>query len=167
MNDENNKYLNDKYSDIIRKFQYNGKQLPFWFECGDGWLSIIDNLCKEIVNHIDNQRKALDYKKERGELVCDEDYENIKITVQQVKEKYGGLRFYIYNGDEYVRGMIDFAESFSYKICESCGNPGKLKSEGWWRTLCDPCRSDDERKKAEWNENYARELQKIKEEQNA
>ena len=161
MNDQNNGYLNKKYADMIRKHVYNGEQLPFWFECGDGWFTIIDELCSDIVNYMNNQKMSLDYKKERGETVTDKDYEQIEVTVSQVKEKFGGLRFYTYGGDDYVRGLITFAESMSYKTCECCGLPGKLNREGWWRTLCDTCRADDLRKKAEWEENYKRSLEKV------
>ena len=161
MNDENNKYLNKKYSDMIHKHIYNGETLPFWFDCGDGWFTIINELCGDILNHMNNQKQRLDIKKEQGEIVTEEDYETIKVTIYQIKEKYGGLRFYTYGGDEYVRGMITFAESMSYKTCEYCGNPGKLSREGWWKTFCDPCRQDDKRRKEEWNNNYKKAAEKV------
>jgi len=116
---------------------------------------------------MENEKKSLDYKRERGEGITDQDYENIKVSIVQVKEKYGGLRFYTYGGNDYVRGMIDFAESMSYKICECCGNPGKLSQKGWWRTLCDPCRADDARKKAEWEESYKKSVEDAKKEKEA
>ena len=151
MNDENNKYLNDKYGDLIRKFEYKGNIMPFWFECGNGWFTLIDELCGDIKNAVENDKKSLDYKKERGEAVTEEDYEVVQVTISQVKEKFGGLRFYTYGGNDYVRGMIDFAESMSYKICEDCGNPGVLSTEGWWRTLCEPCRTIyNEKRSANW-----------------
>ena len=141
MNEENNKKLNDKYSDLIRKFEYKGEQMPFWFDCGDGWYTLIDELCSDIQNAIRNEKSNLDYKKKQGDLVTEQDYEANQVIISQVKEKFGGLRFYVYGGNDRIRGMIDFAESMSYKICEDCGNPGKLSQEGWWRTLCDPCRT--------------------------
>jgi hypothetical protein len=151
--DENNKYLNEKYGDIIRKFYYKDQLMPFWFECGDGWLTIIDELCGSIVHHIEQKKKSLDIKKENGEAITEEQYEELNLTVQQVKEKFGGLRFYIYGGDEYIRGMIAFAESMSYKTCESCGNPGKVGGKGWITTLCVPCREEKDKKEAEWRKN--------------
>ncbi len=153
MTDENNKYLNEKYGDIIRKFYYKDQLMPFWFECGDGWLTIIDELCGSIVHHIEQKKKSLDIKKENGEAITEEQYEELNLTVQQVKEKFGGLRFYIYGGDEYIRGMIAFAESMSYKTCESCGNPGKVGGKGWITTLCVPCREEKDKKEAEWRKN--------------
>lgn len=166
MNDENNKYLNDKYGDMIRKFEYKGEQLPFWFECGDGWLTLIDTLCACIKNELDFAKRQLDLRREKGQEVPEEEYEVIALKVQQVKEKFGGLRFYVYGGNETTQGMIRLAESMSHKICECCGKPGKLKSEGWWRTMCDPCRIDDEKRKAEWNTAYQKAAKKLDEENN-
>lgn len=59
------------------------------------------------------------------------------IEVHQIKEKFGGLRFYYEGGDEYVRGLVDMAESWASHTCETCGNLGKQRSGGWIRTLCD------------------------------
>ena len=64
---------------------------------------------------------------------------NPDIRVHQVKEKFGGLRFYIYGGNEEMRGAIRMAEAMSHKICENCGVPGHKQPGGWIRTLCDPC----------------------------
>ena len=58
-------------------------------------------------------------------------------TVLQVKEKFGGLCFYIGSASEAVFKRIDSAEAESYKTCEECGEPGALRGGGWLRTLCD------------------------------
>ena len=55
----------------------------------------------------------------------------------QVKEKFGGLRFYINGAPEEVWALIREAEEKSYEICEECGEPGELRQTGWYRTLCD------------------------------
>lgn len=57
--------------------------------------------------------------------------------VLQVKEKFGGLRFYICAGNEQIWALIREAENESYKICEQCGEPGELYQGGWMRTLCE------------------------------
>lgn len=59
-----------------------------------------------------------------------------QVVVDQVKEKFGGLRFYYSGGDEYISGLVSMAESMSYATCEECGNPGKPNIGGWIRTLC-------------------------------
>jgi hypothetical protein len=60
-----------------------------------------------------------------------------KVTVLQVKEKFGGLRFYYAGGDDYVYGVVNMAECQSVVTCEVCGNHGKRRSGGWVKTLCD------------------------------
>ena len=60
-----------------------------------------------------------------------------QVVAVQVKEKFGGLRFYYEGGDEYINGLSAMAESMSYVTCETCGKPGKSTSDGWIRTLCE------------------------------
>lgn len=59
-----------------------------------------------------------------------------QVVAEQVKEKFGGLRFYYRGGDRYIEGLVTMAESMSYATCEECGNPGKPNKIGWIRTLC-------------------------------
>ncbi len=59
--------------------------------------------------------------------------------ILQVKEKFGGLRFYVQGSNDFFDGMICMAEQASYTICEQCGKPGKPRSGGWILTLCDEC----------------------------
>ena len=58
------------------------------------------------------------------------------ITASQVKEKFGGLRFYTNGYTDVINGMISMAESMSYRTCEVCGNPGRSNNYGWISTLC-------------------------------
>ena len=58
--------------------------------------------------------------------------------VYQVKEKFGGLRFYIGKGTDDIHTRIAQAEAESYKTCEVCGEPGTERSPfGWIKILCD------------------------------
>lgn len=66
------------------------------------------------------------------------------VRVVQVKEKFGGLRFYYdfnYTGEEALYAefsiMVRTAELASYKTCEVCGVSGVPRSGGWIKTLCD------------------------------
>lgn len=70
-----------------------------------------------------------------------EEYKIPQVIASQVKEKFGGLRFYYTGGDNEIRGMVYLAEAMSYRICENCGTMNELvtqNSRGWIRTLC-PC----------------------------
>lgn len=60
-----------------------------------------------------------------------------QVVAEQVKEKFGELRFYHSGGDEYVDGLVSMASSMSAVTCEVCGNPGKKIEGGWGRTLCE------------------------------
>ena len=57
--------------------------------------------------------------------------------VNQVKEKFGGLRFYIENSPEGGHELIRKYESMAYSICEKCGASGVLRKGPWLRTLCE------------------------------
>jgi len=65
------------------------------------------------------------------------------IVAEQVKEKFGTLRFYIgpVEADYYdlVYEWIDVAEVRSGTTCEACGKTGKTRNGGWTVTLCDEC----------------------------
>lgn len=67
--------------------------------------------------------------------------EDTRLKAVQVKSKYGSLRFYVSGGVEHeaeVSALIREAEMESTATCEECGDPGKLYTGGWWRTLCAP-----------------------------
>lgn len=59
------------------------------------------------------------------------------ISVQQIKEKFGGLRFYYSGGDGEISGMVSMAERWAGQSCETCGDRGERRNGGWVRTLCD------------------------------
>lgn len=70
-----------------------------------------------------------------------EEYETIpQVTVDQVKEKFGSLRFYYSGGNDMIDGMVWLAEHMSYNICELCGSTKNIGSTtGWIRILCEDC----------------------------
>ena len=121
-----------------------------WPECGDGWFNLINTLCHNIQSHIDNSKRRYDWAIEHNRKLAEDpsyaafDREPRKVNepaaqveVQQIKEKFGGLRFYVNHGDDVVYGMTHFSENLSYQLCEECGNQGTRREGGWIRTLCD------------------------------
>lgn len=69
------------------------------------------------------------------------DYKKIPpVKIDQIKEKFGTLRFYYSGGDEVISGMVMLAEFLSGKTCQHTGQPGDLcvKKSGyrWYKTLC-------------------------------
>ena len=99
------------------------------FAIGKGWYPIIDSLCRQIQHHVEwKQEQKEKYRRGSG---CEQ------VVVLQIKEKFGGLRFYYRGGDDVVDGMVRMAESWAGHSCEECGNVGKHRGGGWIRTLCD------------------------------
>jgi hypothetical protein len=94
------------------------------FAVGEGWWPIVEALCTNIQHHID-------WKNKNAVNVA-------PVTVDQIKEKFGGLRFYYEGGDDVVDGMVRMAEVWAELSCEECGKPGNRNSNGGWiKTLCD------------------------------
>lgn len=58
-------------------------------------------------------------------------------NIAQVKEKFGGLRFYYDPSDESFDAAVAAAEAQAIKTCEECGAPGVLRGGGWIKVLCD------------------------------
>jgi hypothetical protein len=125
-------------------------------ECGDGWYNIIDVLCSLLTSDYRQAESRYDFIKDKlgqprwassKELVTQEqideakaklEEETLKVPVAvQVKEKFGGLRFYVQAATDKHYQYISFAESMSYRTCESCGAAGKTYTDGWHTTLCD------------------------------
>ena len=70
-------------------------------------------------------------------LYCTE--HNIEPPIaSQVKEKYGGLRFYVWSASIEVYDIIERFETESQYICEVCGDRGKVRVVGgWYSCECD------------------------------
>jgi hypothetical protein len=123
MKKELDRQLCEKYPELFRgRHKSRQETCMCWgFECGEGWFGLISDLCHNLTNY------------------CVEN--NIEIPeVVQVKEKFGGLRFYIGETPENhwhpICDIISAAEKKSYETCEVCGLPGKPNKEGWIRTTC-------------------------------
>lgn len=123
MNEKNTQELIKKFAFFGRPSEPGVTTLGYGFECGDGWYKLIYKLCKDIETTLNaSPRKiAADF------------------YVVQAKEKFGMLRFYAQGGNEVTRKLIAAAESRSAKICEQCGEKGKLRDGSWIFTLCDKC----------------------------
>ena len=82
------------------------------------------------------------YRANQMEKIKDEKPKEIpnehgQVVAVQVKEKFGGLRFYVNGASDEIYNYISFAESMSYRVCEEYGAPGKTYTDGWHTTLCD------------------------------
>ena len=85
-----------------------------FFDVQVGWYPLIKNLIDELI--------TLGWDKQ----------------VTQVKEKFGGLRFYINGGSDEIYNKITEAEKLSHETCELCGEKGELRTKiRWFTTLCE------------------------------
>lgn len=58
----------------------------------------------------------------------------------QIKEKFGGLRFYTGSVTDAQMQRIVNAENESFKTCQDCGNTASARHKGTWIiTLCEIC----------------------------
>ena len=100
----------------------------------EGNFDLFDDSMKDLNNP--------EYKAKRLSEVIAGDFRSVpesipQVTLDQIKEKFGTLRFYYTGGDDIIDGMVRMAESMSAVTCETCGNPGQQRGGGWIRTLCD------------------------------
>jgi len=111
-------------------------------ECGDGWYNIIDILCGKLCSEWLGAKSRYEFIKDKvgqkmyggsGDIITQGEIDLRK----QIKEKFGGLRFYVNGATDKHWSYINFAESMSYRTCEECGAPGKTYTDGWHTTLCD------------------------------
>jgi len=141
MDEQNYENLAKRHPDL---FQKAGLE---YFSIGNGWIGIVDTLCGFISYDVNQARYKLKYAMEhQGEkyaMTIPEAEANLAKaledlpTIQDVKEKFGGLRFYVSGASDKVYNYIEFAEALSHRTCEECGAPGERRSGGWIKTLCD------------------------------
>jgi len=101
-----------------------------------------------------------EYKEKRLAEIVAGDFRQVpelipQVTLDQVKEKFGTLRFYYSGGDDYISGMVSLAESMTGVTCESCGNIGERRGGGWVHTYCTPCEEARELARKQYDEKEA------------
>lgn len=69
--------------------------------------------------------------------IFDEHQKYPHIIIDQVKEKWGGLRVYTSPMHEDFDKFVIGVEHESFHICVECGKDGHLRGDGWYTTLCD------------------------------
>lgn len=146
MNKENTARLLKEF----KFFEYQNKRyspkatpdepLPFTFGCGDGWFTLVYELCGFIRSTLDS---AAWRNRVEGETFSG--YDDFRAI--QVGEKCGTLRFFTGLIDSRVAdaiyGAIHLAERLSRVICETCGCPGEIRGAYWIQTRCRACWLDE------------------------
>lgn len=119
----------ERYDGIINELTQLFPEIYSNVTCGMyipvGWLLLVKELSDKIV-----------------EL---ENIHNCKIGVDQVKEKFGGLRYHIHfktkdapkETIDIFYNLINEYETKSSGTCMTCGEPGKVISKGWISVKCE------------------------------
>jgi hypothetical protein len=112
MNDDLFPILRDRYPEFFSSAPLRE------IACLPGWLDLIDELCGMLKTYLEDHPEVP------------------QVRARQVKEKFGGLRFYYSGGDAKCRELVARAEERSLSICEVCGRVGMLGGEDWLRVRC-------------------------------
>ena len=147
--------LSSKLEPLIQKFIDDNPNLSC-SGCGCvkerhyGWMSRNPGKCLAI--HVDPEAEE-EPPNNYFACFCD-GYRSPHPRASQVKEKFGGLRFYMTCGTDEIFDLIDEASEASYKTCEECASGDATQNDvGWIRTLCVPCRENYDKIRAKkWEE---------------
>ena len=99
---------------------------PNWFDIGDGWLSIVDEALTTI-------------KQKMTEGMP-------KVEINQIKEKFGGLRIYFDGGNDETGEIIEKAVKKANNTCDTCGTTENVGyTTGWIATICEDCAKKEDK----------------------
>lgn len=101
---------------------YNGKLIEVACEAYPGWAKIIDETHEKLK------------------------YLSPNYQIIQIKEKFGGLRYYFTHNSkdkivwDLMNDVVYHSERKSLNLCEQCGARGEThKVKNWIYTLCNEC----------------------------
>lgn len=112
---------------LIKEFPYLYRKVICGVSCPEGWYELVRDLSSKL------EPMMLEY----NTSLIPEDAA-FELFVNQVKSKFGGLRFYVSSGTDEMYELINEAEQASYSICEYCGKPGTQETANVWVTTCCP-----------------------------
>ena len=183
MKPELDKQLCEKYPKIFKN--RNASQIEscmYWgIDVSDGWYDIIDALCQAatytyttsiMVDEADGKRLNIAPYSYTNITTYHFEIKPPQLVADQVKEKFGTLRFYYHTELEekmsylketgkypeldkileryynYFDGIVHFAETLSERTCEVTGLKGEMHvtgggGSGWYKTLnCEYAKND-------------------------
>jgi hypothetical protein len=139
-NNELDEYEARKQKEFYDKFPLLFPKHPHWntkretqepecgFSCDYGWWDLLKKLCSDLTKLLEESGLPEEDK---------------IIPIDQIKEKFSGVRIYFGSFHESlndkVYALVREAEEKSFKICETCGQPGEKRSGGWLKVRCDSC----------------------------
>jgi hypothetical protein len=100
--------MNRTFADFKAAFPTLYSEVRGGFECPPGWVKLVWELSEQIAP--------------------------LGAECDQVKEKFGALRFYLRHEIEPASRLVSRAEVASAGLCQACGKPGKRTAA--FSTLC-------------------------------
>ena len=111
---------------------YSDEKMPFpmfGLEMGEGWKPIAMKVVNAILEYNDNSP------------------EDSIIYIDQVKEKFAGLRIYVTYDNvpqdvvDNIENLIREAEIEASETCEECGSKENIgmRINGWYTVMCEDC----------------------------
>ena len=138
--------LVEKYPEIFMEYGGNPKDtcMAWGCACGSGWFGLIDDVCRIIKFNVYDVRTR--YPELSG----------FNVYATQIKEKWGRLVIYTHTTlgnpniidsswklvepyQDRIAGAISMAEVYSGRVCENCGNYGKIRGGTWLSCSCNLC----------------------------
>lgn len=111
MKEEYEELLFARHHKILAKVKSRGLAV------GNGWFNIIDLLCAGLQSVTDGGGP--------------------QVVAVQIKQKFGGLRFYVDTHSRAQGVLIEQAERMAERTCEMCGAPGEqISLDGWVVVTC-------------------------------
>lgn len=152
VNDENDK-TNYGFGYDYVKLLNNKRKLRYykilkWID-----LNIFDNLFF-LPTYTELDAMEPGWRKAFGLQMCEEIKQELKrhkgalkrYRITQIKEKFGGLRWYDnYSTEKIWKEIIPKYTQLSYKTCIHCGKPAKYISKGWISPYCEDCAKQKEK----------------------
>ena len=125
-------------------------------EVPKGWHKVVRGLLGIVAHHM-SRFESLEWSRKKSEENSEEPPSWVvkalaefpdgdparSFKIYQIKEKFGGLRFYYGPLDDYIDGAVSMAEAIIWETCQICGEYGEASTEGsigWIETLCNDCR---------------------------
>ena len=114
MTNQNTNYLFQSFPSLFPEDRSDPRRtlMCFGFEVGDGWFELLKECFSRLAALGDE---------------CE---------ITQVKEKWGTLRIHADTSRAADKIITEYEER-SRLICEECGQPGTLRTDGWYRTTCE------------------------------
>lgn len=117
---------NDKIEIMMNSLLMHKHKLLENVECGVwigcGWVPLIDKMTTEIQQVLD-------------------EHPDVQFSFAQIKQKFGELRIYAdmndATGTKKIQEIIGRAEDEADVTCETCGQPGTLRNNGYIFVACE------------------------------